>query len=381
MYRYMLSLVIPLILFVSCNKPSDLDIQDSDDVHVEAKHKNIILMIGDGMGLSQITAARTVNNDYLNIFRCQYIGIQSTHSADKYVTDSGASSTAMSTGEKVNFYTVGVDINNQPLTTILEKAESLSLSTALITTSSITHATPAAFFAHQPDRFAYENIALELIGKGVDFFLGGGRKYFDQRTDGLNLIDSLLAENYQVVEDLSQISGDKKVAAFIAEEHPPSILDGRGDVLSNAVEVCLSRIKNNDKGFFVMVEGAQIDWAGEENDQEYLIAEMLDFDKAVGKAIDFAKADGNTLVIVTGDHETGGYSLMDGDVTENTVEGEFLSWLSYGNDGSSFCLWTWQQKILLEYMRTQPYTSNVLTFMGGKLKLQSCNSIQSFNIF
>jgi len=326
MNRNLLLIIIPLISFISCNKPSDLNIQDPGDVQVQAKHKNIILMIGDGMGLSQITAARTVNNDNLNIFRCQYVGIQSTHSADKYVTDSGASATAMSTGEKVNFYSVGVDVNNEPLATILETAESLSLSTALITTSSIVHATPASFFAHQPDRFAYENIALELIGKNVDFFLGGGRKYFDQRSDGLNLVDSLLDNNYQVVENLSQISGDKKVAAFIADEHPPSYQNGRGDVLSNAVEVCLGRIKNNQKGFFLMVEGAQIDWAGEEMDQEYLIAEMLDFDRAVGKAIDFAEADGNTLVIITGDHETGGYALMNGNVTENTVEGEFLTW-------------------------------------------------------
>jgi len=327
MHKYLIVLLMVIITFMSCNKPTDYVNPEPVEKEEQGQHKNIILMIGDGMGLAQITAARTINNDHLNIFRCQYIGIQSTHSADKYVTDSGASATAISCGEKVNFYSVGVNVNGQPLITILETAETLSLSTALITTSTIVHATPASFFAHQPDRFAYENIALELINKGVDFFLGGGRKFFDQRTDGLNLIDSLLFNEYQVVENLSQISGEKKVAAFVSDDHPLRYQEGRGDILPDGVEVALNRLINNENGFFMMVEGAQIDWAGEENNQEYLIAEMLDFDRAVGKALDFAQADGNTLVIVTGDHETGGFALLDGDVTANTVEGDFMTWL------------------------------------------------------
>lgn len=91
------------------------------------------------------------------------------------------------------------------------------------------------------------------------------------------------------------------------------------------MELALSRFKNKEKGFFILVEGAQIDWGGDENDQSYLISEMLDFDRTVGKAINFAQFDGNTLVIITGDHETGGYSLLNGNEDNNSVEGGFLT--------------------------------------------------------
>jgi alkaline phosphatase len=171
---------------------------------------------------------------------------------------------------------------------------------------------------------------LELVTKGVDFFAGGGKIYFDQRTDGLNLIDTLLVRNYQITGDLSQVTGDKKTAVFIADNIPVSYLDGRGDVLPQAVSAALNQLKKNNNGFFMMIEGAQIDWAGEDNNQDYLMAEMLDFDRAVGRALDFAEADGNTLVIITGDHETGGYALTDGNLAENTVQGQFVTWLHTG---------------------------------------------------
>ncbi|OQX78102.1 MAG: hypothetical protein B6D61_06185 [Bacteroidetes bacterium 4484_249] len=318
-------LIAVLTILFSCTKKTDNVQLEPVNEETTGQKKNIIFLIGDGMGLAQISGARTVNNDQLNILRCEYIGIQSTHAADEYVTDSGASGTAMSCGQKTNHYTVGVDVDGNPLTTILEMAENNDLSTGLITTSHIAHATPAVFYAHNTDRFDYESVAYELISKDVDFFMGGGQKYFDQRTDELNLIDSLIAKEYQVVNNLSQISGDKKVACLISEDHPPSYTEGRGDVLPNSVEIALNRLKKNDNGFFMMVEGAQIDWACENNEQDYLIAEMLDFDNAVGKALDFAESDGNTLVVITGDHETGGYALVDGDLDANTVAGEFVT--------------------------------------------------------
>lgn len=313
-----------LIVFLSCSKSEDerkltpLE-ESSDDV------KNIILLIGDGMALSQISAARTISNNQLNMLRCDYIGIQSTHAADKYVTDSGASATAMACGEKTNHYTVGVDVNGNPLTSIIEMAEANGMATGLLTTSSIVHATPAAFFAHSADRFAYENIAYQLTYKNIDFFMGGGKLYFDQRTDGLNLIDTLLAKDYEVVDNLANVSGDKKTAIFIANNHPKKYLEGRGNVLGNSLDLAISMFKSSKEGFFIMAEGAQIDWGGDENDQAYLMSEMLDFDHAVGVAIDFAIEDGNTLVIITGDHETGGFSLLNGDEANNSVEGGFLT--------------------------------------------------------
>jgi alkaline phosphatase len=323
--------LIPILLILfSCSGDEDKVNLEPVQSPAQTASRNIILMIGDGMGLTQITGARTVNGGSLNILRCRSIGLQSTHAADEYVTDSGAASTAMACGIKTNYYYVGVDTDGMPVTNIIEIAELAGLSTGLITTSEITHATPACFFAHQTDRFKYEAIAFELINKGVDFFLGGGKKYFNQRTDGLNLLDSLTSRNYQVRDDLALVSGDQKAAVFISENIPLSYLHGRGNILPDAVTVAVQRLNQNKKGFFLMVEGAQIDWAGEENDQDYLMAEMLDFDRAVGRALDFAEADGNTLVIITGDHETGGYALTDGNLAENTVQGQFITWLHTG---------------------------------------------------
>lgn len=324
MYKY-LFIILSVLLALSCSKKG----QESPIKQVENETsdvpKNIIILIGDGMALSQITAARTIANDQLNMLRCDYIGIQSTHAADKYVTDSGASATAMACGEKTNYYTVGVDVDGNPITNIIELAENNGMYTGIMTTSTIVHATPAAFYGHNIDRFAYEDFAQQLVYKDVDFFMGGGKLYFDQRSDGLNLIDTLLAENYQVVESLDQVSGDQKAAVFLANNNPLRYQWGRGNVLGNSLESALSVFSDKKKGFFIMMEGAQIDWAGDENDQDYLMAEMLDFDHAVGKAIDFAEIDGNTLVVITGDHETGGYSLLNGDRANNTVEVGFLT--------------------------------------------------------
>ena len=324
MYKYIFMLLTVAFLY-SCSKKGEESQIVSVEPVISEQPKNIILLIGDGMALSQITAARTVSGNQLNMLRCDFIGIQSTHAADKYVTDSGASATAMACGEKTNYYTVGVDTDGNPLTSIIELAEANGMATGIMTTSTIVHATPAAFYAHQTDRYAYENIALELIYQDVDFFMGGGRIYFDQRSDGLNLIDSLIAKDYQVVDNLDQVSGNQQAAVFIANNHPTRYNWGRGDVLGNSLELALSRFQNKEKGFFILVEGAQIDWASEENEQGYLISEMLDFDRTVGVAIDFAQVDGNTLVIITGDHETGGYSLLDGNEANNSVEGGFLT--------------------------------------------------------
>jgi len=287
-------------------------------------------MIGDGMGLTQITGARTVNGGNLHMLDCKSIGIQSTHCADKYVTDSGASATAMSCGTKTNYYYVGVDPDGNPMETIIETLVKDGLATALVTTSTIVHATPAAFYSHQIDRFKYEDIAIELVASGIDFFAGGGQNYFDQRSDGINLIDSLLARGYQVVNSPDEITEIKKTALFISPGSPVRISEGRGPVLEKSTQKAIENLTKSDKGFFLMVEGAQIDWAGEENDPDYLMDEMLDFDAAVGVALEFAELDGSTLVIITGDHETAGFALTNGNLANQTITGKFVTWLHTG---------------------------------------------------
>ncbi|MCD4695491.1 MAG: alkaline phosphatase [Bacteroidales bacterium] len=329
--RLIINFILIVIISIACNKrDTDVTLVPSDNKK-PLKGKNLILLIGDGMGLAQITAARTVNGGNLNMLTCNSIGIQSTHAADKYVTDSGASATAMACGHKTNYYSLGVDTDGNPLENIIEVALINELKTGLITTATVVHATPAAFYAHQVDRFQYEAIALELVDHQVDFFAGGGQIYFDQRSDGLNLVDTLLQSGYKVSNQLGDVDPGKKNAVIIADGYPVKYSEGRGDFLSNSLDIALQILSKDERGFFLMVEGAQIDWACEENDQDYLIDEMLDFDKAVGIALDFAKSDKNTLVVITGDHETGGYALVDGDVINQVVDGQFVTFLHTGS--------------------------------------------------
>lgn len=318
------------IIFLGCASQEE-ELAPADEKPLpEQKFKNVILMIGDGMGLTQITGARTVNGGNLNMFACQTIGIQSTHCADKYVTDSGASATAMASGVKTNYYFVGVDPDGNPVNLITETLKEAGYATGLVTTSTIVHATPASFYAHQVDRFQYEAIALELVSSGIDFFAGGGQNFFDQRADGLNLLDSLTGKGYQIVNSQEAISGNKRVAWFTAPDHPVAISEGRGPILKQSTAAAINHLSQSEKGFFLMVEGAQIDWAGEENDPDYLMDEMLDFDDAVEVALNFAEMDGSTLVIITGDHETAGFAITNGSVANQTINGQFITWLHTG---------------------------------------------------
>ena len=229
--------------------------------------KNIILMIGDGMGVSQIYAGMTMSEQPLAFEQFKHIGFQKTYSKDSYITDSGASGTALATGEKTNKGHISVSPTGDTLTTILELAEQNGLSTGLVSTSSILHATPASFIAHNKDRNDYASLALDFMKTDVDVFIGGGYDQFGNREDGLNLVEKLKAKDYQVLRDMKQIQSvsEGKLAGFTADGHNPKYSDGRGDMLPNSTETALNILDNNSKGFFLMVEGSQIDWGGHDN--------------------------------------------------------------------------------------------------------------------
>jgi alkaline phosphatase len=290
------------------------------------KHpKNIILMIGDGMGTAQIYAGLTANKGMLNLERCAVVGFHKNQASDSYVTDSAAGATAFACGQKTYNGAIGVDASGKPIPTILEIAEKNGLATGLIATCSITHATPACFISHQPSRAMDEAIALDFLKTDIDLFIGGGRKFFSKRSDGLNLNDSLTARGYQVANSINEIQqvNKGKLAAFLADEQQARFSEGRGDELVKSTEKALQILKENKKGLFLMIEGSQIDWGGHGNDTQYIIEEMIDFDNAIGKVLDFAAADGNTLVVITADHETGGFSIVGGDLHTGKVEGKF----------------------------------------------------------
>jgi alkaline phosphatase len=289
--------------------------------------KNIILMIGDGMGTTEVYAAYTVNKGKLNIERAQYVGFSKTSSANSYITDSGASGTAMATGKKTNNRFISVDIDSTPLKTILEIAEDNDLSTGLVATSAITHATPATFICHNTSRYDSSGLAEDFLKTDIDIFIGGGRIHFEERADSMNISDSLRNNGYTIVYRLDDIKEEdnNNIGCFVSDKHPSSVINGRGDYLKDATKIALSRLKKNDNGFFIMVEGSQIDWGGHGNDIVYQISEVLDFDMAVGEAMDFADDNPGTLVIVTADHETGGLALVGGDIKNGELQVKYSS--------------------------------------------------------
>lgn len=295
--------------------------------------KNVILLIGDGMGLSQAYAAYTINKGYLNMFTMPFTGFSKTYCADKYITDSGAGATALAIGKKANYESIGLDSLWMPHPSLIKLAKGKGLSTSIITTCDITHATPASFVANVRNRKMNEEIASSYLNGDVDIFIGGGLKNFisKNRKDKVSLTDSLKAKGYKVLYKLDELNsletkkqGNNLIAGLLYDEHPPLARE-RNDMLCKSITKTLSLLSNNEKGFFMMIEGSQIDFEAHLNKFDNMIEEILDFDKAVGLAIDYAKRDGNTLVIVIADHETGGLTINGGDLIKGKVNDKWTS--------------------------------------------------------
>ncbi len=281
----------------------------------QAEVKNVIFMIGDGMGLTQMQLAMMNSQEPLAMERAQYIGLAKTFSANNRVTDSAAAGTALSTGTKTNNGFVGVDPQKNGLKNLIERSRESGLATGVVVTKDITDATPAAFLAHQPSRKLAEDIALDVVASDVDLFIGGGRKNMEKRQDGVNLSDQLRAKGYTVAYTIEQVQAvnNGKLAAMLADGHLPTMVKGRGDFLPLATAQALKILTaDSKKGFFMMVEGSQIDSGGHANDAVFVQTEALDFDNAVRVAFDFADRNPGTLVVVTADHETGGLTLPSG---------------------------------------------------------------------
>jgi len=282
--------------------------------------KNLILMIGDGMGLTQITAGIYENENFLNIQRFPITGLMKTHSYDNLVTDSAAAGTAMATGVKTYNNGIGVDKDSVPVKTILEEAEEKNMLTGIVVTSALVNATPAAFMAHQRLRAFSEPIAIEISNSGVDFLVGGGKKYFDRRSsDERNLIKEMEDKGYQVEDFITKkriknlkIEEGKKLIYFTSNDDPLTKITGR-NYLPYASLMGANFLKSrSEKGFFMMIEGSQIDLGGHASNFKYVMSELKDFDDAIKEILNFAEEDGETLVIVTADHETGGLTIKEG---------------------------------------------------------------------
>lgn len=297
-----------------------------DQVKSRKNPKNIILFIGDGMGLAHIYATMTANGGSLFLQNFIHCGYSRTYSSSDYITDSAAGGTALSSGVKTYNGAIGVTPDKQPVPSIRELAEKKGLKTGLVSTSAINHATPASFIAHQASRGSYEDIAADFLKSNIDVFIGGGVKSFENRKDGRNLTQELKEKGYQVlykIEDIQKVTTGK-LAGLTAEEHNPPMPE-RGEMLVPATETAIHLLAQGKKGFFLMVEGSEIDFLAHNNNAPGVIRETLDFDRAIGAALAFAAKNKETLIVVTADHETGGMTINGGNNKTGDVTAKFTS--------------------------------------------------------
>lgn len=306
----------------------------------EPEVKNIIYMIGDGMGVAQISATQ-IAQDYepLNLERATHVGLQKTYSANSRVTDSAAAGTALSTGYKTNNGMIGVTPDSIAHPSIRERAEKAGMATGIIATYPATNATPASFVGHVPNRNMEDEIAMYYIHNQVDVVIAGGSKRFNQRADSLNLFNTLAERGYIITDNLAELDDVHcgRVMALTNEGSMSSILDGRDtSFLPNATAKALEILTANAKqdGFFLMVEGSQIDGWGHQNNIEGVITETKDFDNAIKVAFDYADTHPGTLVVITADHATGGLTIVNGnrkfDLHDHKVD---YAWTTGGHTG------------------------------------------------
>ncbi len=289
--------------------------------------ENIILFIGDGMGVGHITAGKIARGN-INLERFSVMGLVTTHSANRLITESAAAATALATGYKTNNRAISVSVDKEPLKTLFEYAKEQGKSIGVVVTSSVTGATPAAFLAHADDRRQQTDIAEQIANSDIDVLFGGGWAYFvpaategSQRKDQKNLLATLESRMPLILTDdkLSAHSDTQKLAALLAPGGLPKAAD-RDYSLNRLIQSAIHILSKNPNGFVLMVEGSQIDWAAHDHDQRHLIAELIDFDDAVGAGLDFAQKNRRTLIVVTADHETGGMAVHDGSIQNRQVD-------------------------------------------------------------
>ena len=304
------------------------------------KVKNVILMIGDGMGLEQLSTAWIVNNRHLNITdNFPYVGLQWTYSANKLVTDSAAAGTALATGSKTNNGMIATSPDGQPLETLSEYAKSKGMKTGTSVVCRVCDATPAVFSTHHANRDSLYNIMAQFVDSELDFLFGGGLKWWENRPDGRNLTAEAETKGYTVVKDMESLKAVEEgpVIALIAEKELPPALD-RGTDHQESVKKALELMGGHKKGFFLMVEGSCIDDWCHANKVGYAVEEILDFDRTVGAVLEWAAQDGETLVIVTADHSTGAMTLLGGKVAEQSVA---VNYANTGHNGVALPVYAW----------------------------------------
>ena len=293
----------------------------------EQKPLNVILMIGDGMGLAHLSTGMYANGGELTITNLKTCGWVRTQSSSDFTTDSAASGTAYATGCKTHNGAIGVDKDDKPVANLPEKLSKLGIVSGVVTTDDMDGATPSSFFAHQPSRNMKDGIWADLADPAIIFFAGGKLEDFED-------VDAKTAkaikERYHITHEFpTEKDAEKDCLGYLPpRSETASMSTGRGDFLPSSTAYAIDFLQSKSsegKGFFLMVEGARIDKSSHSNDFPSMVKEVLDFDKAVEAAIRFAEQDGRTLVIISADHETGALSLGDGEPEKGNMKGAFSS--------------------------------------------------------
>lgn len=286
------------------------------------KVKNVILMIGDGMSLMHVYTAWAANRGKLWLENAQATGLSKTWAVKKLVTDSGSGGTSLATGVKTVYHAVGVDPEGKPLTSLVDVAKELGKDAGMAVTCRLWDATPCDFCCHNIDRDKEEELVGDYPTSGVDFVFGGGAQKFTNRKDGRDIFKELQKKGYHVsrtLDDFFAYDRNSRIFAVPYDKDTP-LPDERGDLLARASMKGISLMNQNKNGFFMMIEGSQLDDYGHFNQLDLLMKETLDFDQTVGEVMKWAAKDGETLVVVTADHETGGLTLVNGNKDEGRVE-------------------------------------------------------------
>lgn len=294
---------------------------------------NVILMIGDGMGIHHLFAAGAANKGKLYIENCPITGISKTRCTNKLVTDSAAAGTAMATGSKTLYHRVAINPEGEKLDSLVDKAADLGKSTGVIVSCELNDATPASFCANNEERSNAYDIIGDYPHSRADFIFGGGSKYFTQRPDGRDIFKEMQSKGYKTAQSwdaAADLSSEKMLIVTAPGNLPPPSV--RGNVLGKATSKALNVLSRNPNGFFLMVEGSNIDKAAHRNNLEEMIDEIHDFDQTVGIVLKWASLHPGTLVVITADHNTGAFALVGGDQQKGEITALFSS---HGHDGVS----------------------------------------------
>jgi alkaline phosphatase len=307
--------------------------------------KNVIYVIGDGMGFGAVSSLVLAEDSETGFEQAPVIGLSETCSANNYVTDSPAGGTALATGTRTKNGYLGVDPDGNQLTSILKKAQTYGKKTAIVVNTTLTEATPAAFYAGVTSRSKTYDIAKQFTESGVDLAVGAGLSAFINRPDSLDLTATLIEKGYDVYlnwESVLKTQSDKFIGILsMGDVHRRNSSSNTTAGAADGAEVCLAAklaasseeissthlsepelylekatakalevlSRKNKKGFFLMVESAIIDGYGHNNDTEGMIDEMKEFDRTLKGLIAYVNANPETLLVVTADHETGGTSV------------------------------------------------------------------------